>query len=210
MIESPYIHSNGQWAARSVIAGFFTAPIEALPEVTVTDVVSLPSSCIRGNNIWQVYTQYFTHERGSYIGLYACFLAGSNYFAPVICGFIAEYHGWQWVFYWPSIFTAVALVFLFFFMEETNYTREHVSSAGTDNGSHEHLDQEKADGSPMSEGGAIQSKKTYMQKLSILGPRQSRNNMLRRLFQTLYYLSWPVVFYAGWVSALNAKQYDEH
>ena len=41
VLQSPYIHTNGQWAARSVIAGFFTAPIEALPEVTVTDVVSL-------------------------------------------------------------------------------------------------------------------------------------------------------------------------
>lgn len=40
MIKSPYIHSNGQWAARSVVAGFFVAPVEALPEVTVTDVVS--------------------------------------------------------------------------------------------------------------------------------------------------------------------------
>ena len=81
-------------------------------------------------------------------------------------------------------------------MEETNYTREHVSSARTDDGSPEHVDQEKAEGSPMSDG-IVQSKKTYMQKLSVLGPRQSRNNMLRRLFQTLYYLSWPVVFYAG-------------
>ena len=144
-----------------------------------------------------MFIQYFTHERGSYIGLYACFLARSNYFAPVICGFIAEYHGWQWVFYWPSIFTAIALVFLFFFMEETNYTREHVSSARTDNGSPEHVDQEKAEASPMSEGGTVHGKKTYMQKLWLLGPRQKRNNMFRRLFQTLYYLSWPVVFYAG-------------
>lgn len=38
--ESPYIHSSGQWAARSILAGFFVAPIEALPEVSVTDVVS--------------------------------------------------------------------------------------------------------------------------------------------------------------------------
>lgn len=82
-------------------------------------------------------------------------------------------------------------------MEETNYTREQVSSTRTDNGSHEHVDQEKAKVSPMSEGGAVHGKKAYMQKLSLLGPRQSRNNMLRRLFQILYYLSWPVVFYAG-------------
>lgn len=38
--SSPYIHTNGQWIARSILSGFFTAPIEALPEVTVTDVVS--------------------------------------------------------------------------------------------------------------------------------------------------------------------------
>lgn len=35
------------------------------------------------------FCQYFTHERGSYMGLYAFTLAGSNYFTPVICGFIA-------------------------------------------------------------------------------------------------------------------------
>lgn len=33
--------SNGEWLARSVIMGFFLAPIEALPEVTVTDVVCI-------------------------------------------------------------------------------------------------------------------------------------------------------------------------
>lgn len=27
------------------------------------------------------------------MGLYAFFLAGSNYFAPVICGFIADHQG---------------------------------------------------------------------------------------------------------------------
>lgn len=43
------------------------------------------------------------------------------------------------------------------------------------------------------------SKKTYIQKLSIIGPRQPRNNMFRRFYQTLYYLSWPVIFYAGYV-----------
>lgn len=38
---SPYANTNGQWIARNVIQGFFTAPIEALPEITVTDVVRL-------------------------------------------------------------------------------------------------------------------------------------------------------------------------
>jgi MFS family permease len=36
----PYAHGNGQWIAKCVVSGIFAAPIEALPEVSVTDVVS--------------------------------------------------------------------------------------------------------------------------------------------------------------------------
>ncbi|KAJ5218248.1 uncharacterized protein N7498_000347 [Penicillium cinerascens] len=183
----PYANTNGQWIARNVLSGFFTAPIEALPEITVTDV-------------------YFTHERGTYMGLYAFFLAGSNYFAPVICGFIAQYQGWQWVFYWPSVFVGCAMVFLFFFMEETNYVREQTEDAIIANvrlgSSHDFQssDPEKAEPKtePVSPGtGQIYTKKTYVQKLALLGPKQKQNNMFRQFWQTLYYLSWPVIFYAG-------------
>lgn len=148
--------------------------------------------------------QYFTHERGTYMGLYAFFLAGSNYFAPVICGFIAEYHGWQWVFYWPAIFCACAFVFLFFFMEETNYVREREAPEDVAEASPaevEPSEKEKPAPAGMTQGdaerGAVYNKKTYRQKLSVMPTRQPRNNMFRRFYQTLYYLSWPVVFYAG-------------
>lgn len=153
------------------------------------------------------------------MALYAFFLAGSNYFAPVICGFIAEYHGWRWVFYWPAIFCACAVVFLFFFMEETNYSRDTVNSTPTraaveSSTTSEHGGQEKAvpaDSPGDTACGAVYTKKTYIQKLSLWGPRQPRNNMLRRLYHTLYYLSWPVIFYAGfsygsylvWFNVLN-------
>ncbi|GIC92654.1 putative MFS transporter [Aspergillus udagawae] len=203
LIWGPYVRSNGEWIGRSILSGFFVAPIEALPEVTVTDV-------------------YFTHERGTYMGLYALFLAGSNYFAPVICGFIAQYQGWQWVFYWPAIFCAVTIAFLFLFMEETNYARKHAETATVEGVSESPTnpsaqgDQEKALPSAAqpdeTECGVIYSKKTYIQKLSIVGPQQPRNNMFRRFYQTLYYLSWPVIFYAGfsygsyliWFNVLNA------
>ncbi|KAJ5413724.1 hypothetical protein N7509_000351 [Penicillium cosmopolitanum] len=185
----PYAHTNGQWIARNVLSGFFTAPIEALPEITVTDV-------------------YFTHERGTYMGLYALFLAGSNSFAPVICGFIAEYQGWRWVFYWPSIFVGCAMIFLFFFMEETNYVREHVEDATIANVQLSYCHRSHSDdpekvvpvsdhSSPSAETGVFYTKKSYVQKLSLLGPRQKQNTMLRRIWQTLNYLSWPVIFYAG-------------
>ncbi|RDW81731.1 putative MFS transporter [Aspergillus mulundensis] len=204
-VWGPYVKSNGEWIARSVVMGFFLAPIEALPEVSVTDV-------------------YFTHERGTYMGLYAFFLAGSNYFAPVICGFIAEYHGWQWVFYWPAIFCGASMLVLFFLMEETNYARKSPSmsdpavavpsSTATEDKRNEKAPMPSTPSSRSHsdpEVGVVYNKKTYMQKLSILGPRQARNNMFRRSWQTVYYLSWPVVFYAGfsygsyliWFNVLN-------
>lgn len=143
------------------------------------------------------------------MGLYAFFLAGSNYFAPVICGFIAQYQGWEWVFYWPSIFVGCAMVFLFFFMEETNYVREQTEDAIIANvrlgSSHDSQSSDPEKAEPKTEPvptetGEIYTKKTYAQKLALLGPKQKKNNMFRQFWQTLYYLSWPVIFYAGYVA----------
>ncbi|KAJ5899854.1 hypothetical protein N7495_004598 [Penicillium taxi] len=192
-VWGPYGTTYGQWIARNVFLGFFTAPIESLPETSVIDV-------------------YFTHERGTYMGLYAFFLAGSNYFAPVICGFIAQYQAWQWVFYWASIFCGGAIIFLFFFMEETNYVRKNVANPSIANlhlvsshSSHGSRSEENEKRVPVSdhpasmEAGTVStySKKSYLKKLSILGPKQDKNNMFRRLWQSIYFLSWPVIFYAG-------------
>ncbi|KAH9827758.1 serine/threonine kinase 16, partial [Teratosphaeria destructans] len=105
---SPYARGPGQWIARNVVFGFFQSPIEALPEVTVADL-------------------FFAHERATFMGVYAFVLAGSNFFAPMICGFINETLGYKWVFYLPAIFLGFTLVFLFFFMEETNYDRKTAS-----------------------------------------------------------------------------------
>lgn len=145
------------------------------------------------------------------MGLYAFFLAGSNFFAPVICGFIAQYQGWQWVFYWPSIFAGCGILILFFFMEETNYVREHPEGATATN-AHKESSNGSESGDPektvpasdesAAEAGAVYTKKSYFRKLSLLGPKQQQNTMFRRLWQTLYYLSWPVIFYAGYVSPL--------
>ncbi|KAK2771256.1 hypothetical protein CKAH01_14405 [Colletotrichum kahawae] len=71
-IVGPFVRTEAQWLGRCILAGFFVAPIEALPEISVTDV-------------------YFTHERGTYMGIYSLFLTGSNFFAPIICGFIAVF-----------------------------------------------------------------------------------------------------------------------
>lgn len=199
--RSAYVKSNGEWLARCILMGFFIAPIEALPEITVTDV-------------------YFTHQRGTWMGVYSFTLAGSNYFTPIICGFIAENQGWQWVFYWPAIFLAVVFVFLFLFMEETNYNRKTSGVvAELDSPPPEttvDADPEKI-GTPAvssvstGEGEVTMRPKTFVEKLSIWNPSPGQN-MLKRAITSLKYLSWPVIFYAGfsygsyliWFNVLNA------
>ena len=145
------------------------------------------------------------------MGLYAFFLAGSNYFAPVICGFIADNQGWKWVFYWPTIFLGIGLIICFFFMEETNYKRSTVGIVESFSGTQTPADateQEKETEkgpvvsgeaqSPSIESGTIQygSKKTFLQKLSLWQPSPGRN-VLTRAILSLKYLGWPVIFYAG-------------
>ncbi|RBQ66398.1 hypothetical protein FVER14953_08664 [Fusarium verticillioides] len=204
-VWSAYVSSNGEWIAKCIIQGFFIAPIEALPEISITDI-------------------YFTHQRGTYMGIYALALAGSNYFAPVICGFIAEYQGWQWVFYWPTIFLSFVFVFLFFFMEETNYNRaarhsDHVPFDPSrliveDNGKAEEkaADAGKSEVREADEANVQYAKpRTFLQKLSLWQPTASQS-MARHAGRSLQYLGWPVIFFAGfsygsyliWFNVLNA------
>jgi hypothetical protein len=186
----PYASSNGEWIAKNILGGFFAAPIEALPEVSVTDL-------------------YFHHQRGTYMGLYAFFLAGSNYFAPVICGFIADRQGWKWVFYWPTIFLGVGLIWCFFFLEESNYKRTTVGIVETNSGSQtptsvttaektgEKLPEVTKEPATVESGKiAYGSNKTYLQRLSLWQPSRGEN-MLPRAIRSLKYLGWPVIFYAG-------------
>ncbi|KAI1621677.1 major facilitator superfamily domain-containing protein [Exophiala viscosa] len=202
-VWSAYVKSDGEWLAKCIVQGFFNAPIEALPEISVTDI-------------------YFTHQRGTWMGMYAFTLAGSNYFTPVLCGFIAEYQGWRWVFYWPAIFLAFVFVFLFLFMEETNYVRATAgivedtdspppeSTMGTDA---EKNPTANANSSRVSTEDGLVTKppKTFVQRLSVWNPTPG-DNMIQRAIRSLKYLGWPVIFYAGfsygsyliWFNVLNA------
>lgn len=42
-VSSAYVKSNGEWIARCIVMGFMIAPIEALPEISVTDIVCVSS-----------------------------------------------------------------------------------------------------------------------------------------------------------------------
>ncbi|KNB13617.1 hypothetical protein FOXG_12413 [Fusarium oxysporum f. sp. lycopersici 4287] len=204
-VWSAHVSSNEQWIAKCIVQGFFVAPIEALPEVCVTDI-------------------YFTHQRGTYMGVYALALTGSNYFAPVISGFIAEYQGWQWVFYWPAIFLAFVFMFLFLFMEETNYSRdlqafnrrrESLSPPGDD----KNREAEEGPSGVRSqqvikidtERQRCTKSKNFVQKMSLWQPSLDQR-MSRQAWRCLEYLGWPVVCFAGfsygsyliWFNVTNA------
>lgn len=165
------------------------------------------------------------------MGCYAWFLASSNFFSPVITGFINDGIGYKWCFFIQAIFCGVISIFLFFFLEETNYDRKTVgvvagtrsppqseAEAQVDGKSHAGPAQEKntstaADRpeSPAEETSIPYARKTYRQKLALWD--KPRPFMMHwRAWQILKLLSWPVVFYAGfsygtylvWFNILNA------
>ncbi|OAQ96105.1 hypothetical protein LLEC1_07488 [Akanthomyces lecanii] len=190
---SPHAKGGGQWIARNMITGFIASPIESLPETSITDI-------------------YFAHERGTYMGWYALMLAGSNYLAPVLCGFINDGLGPRWPFYIMGLFCAGSFVFLFLFMEETNYARESVGVV-----------YEPSVSSPQEEKFMSKAvhvdvveyppEKTFVQKLALFSTGEKQPfRMHVRAWQCLRFLTWPTVFYAGfaygtyiiWFNILNA------
>ncbi|KAI4715994.1 MFS general substrate transporter [Aureobasidium sp. EXF-10727] len=206
---APYTKSNGQWIANKILQGFFGAPIESLCEISVTDV-------------------WFQHERGKYLGLYALLLAGSNFLAPVLAGFIADGQGWQWVLYWCAIFCGAGFVFLFFFLEETNYSRHSIPGVTPivdvqpDQASMACKTNEKTarphnrssvseDGSPVPDGTFKQ--KTYLDKIKLwqASDLAKDNHIAGMVTRPLIFLTFPVIFYAGfsygsnliWFNVLN-------
>ncbi|KAF2004793.1 MFS general substrate transporter [Amniculicola lignicola CBS 123094] len=175
-VWTPHTKTNGQWIANKIMQGFVGAPIESMCEISVTDIS-------------------FTHERGTYIGLYALLLAGSNSFVPIIARFINDSQGWQWVLYWCAIFCDIGFVVLFFFTEETHYVR-HTQSQST----------------PIPPTQKRQLK-TYANKIKLFQKYdlQKLNQLKGMMNRPLIFLTFPVSFYPGfsygsklvWFNVLN-------
>jgi MFS family permease len=228
-VWAPYTKNNGQWIANKVLQGFFGAPIESLCEISVTDMYAPSRSSDDPSS--DKSCSYFQHQRGTYIGLYALLLAGSNFFAPIIAGFIADGQGWEWVLYWCAIFCAIGFVFLFFFMEETNYSRAviigHENEASTPSPTStppaETEDGEKkltdttadtsiAETLPETMA-ASASQKSYFAKLKLFRTADltKPNHLPGMVARPLIFLTFPVIAYAGfsygsnlvWFNVLN-------
>lgn len=182
--------------ARNIVIGFIASPIEGLPGASITDI-------------------YFAHERGTYMGWFGWSLTTSNYFAPVITGFINDGLGFKWPFFIMAIVCFATFLFLFFFLEETNYNRVIPAVEQTE-------PVEQADASPVEKKQVEETAepqlqgtpKTFVEKLAILDPEWRSRPFLMgwRAWQSVKFLSWPTIFYAGfsygtyliWFNILNA------
>lgn len=157
------------------------------------------------------------------MGWYAWTLSSSNYFAPIICGFINDSLGYKWPFFIMAIFAGASFVFLFFFMEESNYDRKNVGinyneplsdTVAAKQGTAEAAKPISGDAEKQASGPTptLEGKsKTFVWKLSLLD--KSRPFLMHwRAWQIVKLLSWPVVFYSGfsfgtyliWFNILNA------
>lgn len=151
----------------------------------------------------------------------------------MITGFINDGMGYKWCFFFQAIFCGVVSVFLFFFLEETNYDRKTVGVIeGTESPASpsdaEAVDSSSSEKRPVqtekdtqaakeetpeiTPGTSITYKpKTYRQKLA-LWDKPRTFVMHWRAWQILKLLSWPVIFYAGfsygtylvWFNIINA------
>ncbi|KAF3987433.1 hypothetical protein FT663_04133 [Candidozyma haemuli var. vulneris] len=228
----PWVTSNGEWIASKILAGLFTSPIEALPELSISEL-------------------YFEHERATYMGIYAVSLYASNYIAPLVAGFInqnsadTDVGGWRWVIFWSIIFACTSFVFLFFFMEETTYERKLkvaknasgtlavVTSGGqwekthtvvTVNSGSSSSDREQLtaitnvgnQAELVSVDNALEYSppKTFIQKLSVTSAIQKKFLMWQFIKTTFLMFRFPIVLWGGflygstliWYTVLNATE----
>ena len=77
-VSVPYVRTAGSWWALKVLQGLLAAPSESLAEISISDV-------------------YFSHQRGTYMAIYALTLYTAGFLAPVFSGFINDAMGWEWV-----------------------------------------------------------------------------------------------------------------
>ncbi|RDW73592.1 hypothetical protein BP5796_07034 [Coleophoma crateriformis] len=189
ILWSAYAKGDGQWIAKNLIGGFFGSVVEALPEISITDV-------------------YFAHERATYLSLvYALALFGGSSVGPIIAGFIDEYLGYQWVFIIPTIICGATFVFMFFFMEETNYHRIRVVPTQIEvagEGMLEAIEEKKTEAefsAPITQGKVAFQKKTYMQRMSLF--TYNKHTTMWQIFtDQIRFFSWPVVVWTGWAYGL--------
>ncbi|KUL83666.1 hypothetical protein ZTR_11062 [Talaromyces verruculosus] len=191
--------SKGNWrslVAARVFQGFALAPFEALVNACVGDL-------------------FFMHERGKRMAFSNVALFGGAFLTPVVVGKMTATLGWQWSFYFVSIFTAAALPLVFFFVPETAYRRAEylnmdfsgdisanhapgsqtgiVDSPGDTHGSSENTQEKPHPSGPGNEiTNTTNSQYSYWQTLRLFNGRKTDENFLK-----LFLRPFPLFFHPG-------------
>ncbi|KXJ88410.1 major facilitator superfamily protein [Microdochium bolleyi] len=211
MVWTAYSSSAGEWAAHRVLIGIIVSPIESLCEVTIFDL-------------------FFAHNRGTYMGLYVFVLFGSNFLAPLFAGWFNDAYGWRWTMHLGAIVCAVALVLMFFFLEETIYfrgqtidgleTRPVAPTGGiTETKSEkENTDNQSASSSgpgcvdTKSRASSPAQKQGFLGKYALFRPlpgRPSNREMLKMVYRPLVMIfRLPTVAWSGFLYGINLAWYN--
>lgn len=100
------VHKNyDSFVGARVVQGIGTAPFESLINAAVGDL-------------------YFLHQRGVRMAFTNLAVFGGAFFTPIVVGKITSILGWNWTFYFVSIFMAATLPAVFLLCPETSYRRE--------------------------------------------------------------------------------------
>lgn len=95
----------GSLIGARVVQGVGAAPFESLINAAVGDL-------------------YFVHQRGVRMAFTNLAVFGGAFFTPILVGKITSSLGWEWTFYFVSIFMAATLPAVFLLCPETAYRRE--------------------------------------------------------------------------------------
>ncbi|KAH8655410.1 major facilitator superfamily transporter [Xylariales sp. PMI_506] len=194
LATGPLCTTSGTYIANRIILGFFGAPVESLTEVSIADV-------------------WFAHERPKYLAWYGWSLALTGKLAPMISGFINVGMGWKWTLWWCAIFNAIAFVYCFFLMEETNYDRSYsaqtpqASPIVSEAPSHPQgtIAEKSATSIPEDRetGEVIWPRKTFLDKLAVKDKKRS-NRLIDILIAPFKGFTYPAVVYAGLMYGANS------
>lgn len=204
-VWTSYVKSSGEWYVNRFLCGFFYGPIETLIEVCIADI-------------------FFLHERGAWIAWYCFMLFSIPFASSIAAGFISDRYGWQWIQFIAAIITAVILVILFFFLEETMFYRDHILEQdpieqvkssdriidSKKNDTNVNVEKIQTPESPINNPNG----KSFIERLKFWGARDPRqkNVFFQSIWIPFYLLRYPGIIFAGftvgavlsWFNVLNA------
>ena len=112
LIWTLYTEGNSQWVANRIMVGLTSGTYFTLPDASIADM-------------------YFYHQRAWPVGTYIATTFVATILGPIMGGCVYQSYGWKPVIYVPVATQAATTIFLFFFLEETNYDREQATPMST-------------------------------------------------------------------------------